>query len=497
MLNPNLIKPQPLPKSGANGNSVLFLLIGLILFSCTILLIINYFTIKTLSVSRALIYGEASYSKSEKDGLRHLHDYLETHNEKYYRLFDQEMILVNNDGEALNGMLKTGNREIFINHLLSARYDESDAADVYWLIKYFRKIDFIKNILTLWQSASQNLADVQQMAIKAHQEIHAGIYSVEKMNRDEEILDKSDDRLTRLEYTFSSILNQHSRMIRSCFQMGNFGLILLIISIICYFSVITIKRAYNDSFILKHQNLHLIATNEELDRFVYSASHDLRAPITSLKGLVSIILEETDITVIREIAQLMNQSLDLQDNFIKEIINYSRNKRSELNIEKVNITELITSTISQHRYMELGSQIEITAETSLGDIFTDPLRLMIILNNLVSNAIKFSDDKKLKQKIVIRASILNTSLLVEVEDNGVGIHPDFQEKIFDMFFVTLHNKRGSGLGLYIIRETILKMGGEITVDSELGKGSCFKVCIPHIIYESNLPKADSIKIVQV
>jgi len=114
----------------------------------------------------------------------------------------------------------------------------------------------------------------------------------------------------------------------------------------------------------------------------------------------------------------------------------------------------------------------------MGDICSDPLRLTIILNNLLSNAVKFRDESRYDHTIKIRCAIEKNLLKLEVEDNGIGIQEKYKQKIFDMFFVTLHSKRGSGLGLYITRETLTKLGGTIAVSSSPGLGSCFSVSVP-------------------
>ena len=225
------------------------------------------------------------------------------------------------------------------------------------------------------------------------------------------------------------------------------------------------------------KNQSLTDTNFELDRFVYSASHDLRAPLTSLQGLLKIIKDENDLNVIRKYHELMERSLQQQDDFIREIINYSRNKRTDLNLEIFSISNLIDTAIKQQQVLLYDEKITFKVDSYMGDICSDPLRLTIILNNLLSNAVKFRDESKYDHTIKIRCAIEKNLLKLIVEDNGIGIQEKYKQKIFDMFFVTLHSKRGSGLGLYITRETLTKLGGTITVSSS-PLGSCFSVSIP-------------------
>jgi signal transduction histidine kinase len=224
-------------------------------------------------------------------------------------------------------------------------------------------------------------------------------------------------------------------------------------------------------------NDNLTIANRELDKFVYSASHDLRSPITSLKGLIEITREENDLEQIKEYLQLMHQSLTKQDQFISDIIDYSRNKRKQLSIEIISLSKLIDDCISQHQHIKNADTIAIRKNITLDEISTDCLRLKIILNNLISNAIKYSDPEKKKQFITIKTYEDNGFCKIDIEDNGIGIKDEFSNKIFEMFFVT-NNNMGSGLGLYIAKEAAENLKGNITVTSETNVGSTFTVSLP-------------------
>ncbi|MFV8325784.1 sensor histidine kinase [Flavobacterium sp. ZS1P14] len=226
------------------------------------------------------------------------------------------------------------------------------------------------------------------------------------------------------------------------------------------------------------KNRNLIIANQELDKFVYSASHDLRSPISSLKGLIEIVKLEDDLNQIRYYLDLMYQGLDKQDEFIKEIIDYSRNKRKKVTIAPVSLNKIIDEVIAQHLYIKAMDQIAIKKELSVDELCSDELRLKIILNNLVSNAIKYSDEKKEKRYISIKTYVVGEFYKIEIEDNGIGINKEYLVKIFEMFFVTNNKKKGSGLGLYLVKEAVENLNGYITVDSEINIGSTFIVTIP-------------------
>lgn len=228
---------------------------------------------------------------------------------------------------------------------------------------------------------------------------------------------------------------------------------------------------------LTQQNRELEVTNKELDRFVYSVSHDLSAPLKSILGLVNISRLSNDHRETSEYISKIEASVVKLESFIKEILDYSRDKRQELLIEQIQLKELCTEILESLRFLDGYSKIQMDM-TELKDvqISNDKTRLKIIINNLLANAILFQ--KKFpnhKPYIKISSRLVDHTVLLEIEDNGEGIKPDYQNKIFDMFFRGTANSRGSGLGLYIAREAALKIDGKIFVRSEFGKGSTFTI----------------------
>ena len=111
------------------------------------------------------------------------------------------------------------------------------------------------------------------------------------------------------------------------------------------------------------------------------------------------------------------------------------------------------------------------------EILVDANRLKVILANLISNAIRYADLTKTNPHILIEAKEDDTNTKIEVKDNGQGIAAEHHSKIYDMFYRASHNSKGSGLGLYIVKETLMRLGGSIELTSEVGEGSTFTVCL--------------------
>jgi signal transduction histidine kinase len=111
-------------------------------------------------------------------------------------------------------------------------------------------------------------------------------------------------------------------------------------------------------------------------------------------------------------------------------------------------------------------------------IIGDSFRLQVVLNNLLSNAFKYRDSSKEKSFVILRAEVIGANLVIMVEDNGLGIPETHITKIFDMYVRAHETSHGSGLGLYIVKETVEKLGGRIEVASEVSSGTSFTITIP-------------------
>jgi len=236
---------------------------------------------------------------------------------------------------------------------------------------------------------------------------------------------------------------------------------------------------------LLDRNEELIKTNAELDRFVYSASHDLRAPIASLLGLIEVARLEKDRNNIVELLEMQQKSLLRLDRFIRDIVDHSRNTRMDVNSDPINFENLVHSVFEQLQFMDNVNKIEkrITIKQQ-GDFFTSATRLDILFNNLISNAIKYADLRKSDPFLEVLIAAGPKEAEIRIRDNGEGIPSDSVSKIFDMFFRASRRGTGSGLGLYIVREAIQKIKGTIDVKSELGKGTEFVVVIPNLSVRS-------------
>ncbi|HTJ52202.1 MAG TPA: ATP-binding protein [Cyclobacteriaceae bacterium] len=231
---------------------------------------------------------------------------------------------------------------------------------------------------------------------------------------------------------------------------------------------------------LQRTNEELSLRNNELDRFVYSASHDLSAPLKSLLGLISVARLENPGDVHVQYLLMMENSVRKLDGFIQEVVSYSRNVRMNVRFEQFNFKELVEGLLQDYQYAENFKSIEFKVEDNSGQLMiSDLTRLKIILNNLISNAIKFKRTVPNGISFVkISLQIADNNYILTVEDNGRGIEQEHVNHIFDMFYRASDKGQGSGLGLYILKEAVTKLMGNVIVKSQLDKGSTFVITLP-------------------
>ncbi|MEM7548285.1 MAG: PAS domain S-box protein [Bacteroidota bacterium] len=233
---------------------------------------------------------------------------------------------------------------------------------------------------------------------------------------------------------------------------------------------------------LKESNNSLKKVNNELDHFVYRASHDLRAPLASILGLTNLVRFEKSVKGMLKYNDFVEAQVKKLDGFIKEIIDYSKVSRTEVQVENIDFEKLLNEIFESLKYLEQCKQIK--REFSLkkdADFYSDNRTLNIIFKNLISNSIKYSDSKKPNSFINFSVEINEESASIILEDNGIGIEEEQVPKIFNMFHRATESSDGSGLGLFIVKQSLEKLGGDILVESEHKKQTKFVVTIPNSI----------------
>ncbi|MFZ5864366.1 MAG: PAS domain-containing sensor histidine kinase [Thermodesulfobacteriota bacterium] len=229
----------------------------------------------------------------------------------------------------------------------------------------------------------------------------------------------------------------------------------------------------------------LAERTEELESLVQTVAHDLKSPVVSIAGLVRLLkksLSEIPPELKRDeiLEQLITTSSNME-NFLKELLDGLRPDPVEPLREPVCLKETAEQVVNLYRSRteERGLELKIQCESAIPPVLADKHRIAQVLDNLVGNAVKHMGDRP-HPTIAIELCDNPDAVLVRVSDNGIGIPPRYQKRVFDRFFRIKKSNydTGSGLGLSIVKRIIEGHGGKIWVESEEGKGATFCFTVP-------------------
>jgi signal transduction histidine kinase len=234
---------------------------------------------------------------------------------------------------------------------------------------------------------------------------------------------------------------------------------------------------------LRKQNEELIKFNRELDSFVYNISHNLRSPLASVIGLVNIARLDPHKSeqAVDNYFDLIGKSTAKLDDTLREILDYSQNLRTDLEILEVNLQQLCEESFKQLENVKDSPKIEKQfTQNSEAVFYSDPDRLAKVLSYILSNCVTYRDDRKKDSFIRINALITSSEAQISILDNGVGIHPDHLPHVFNMFVRTNESSDGAGLGLFVVKEVIEKLNGSIEITSSYGEWTKVDITLPNM-----------------
>ncbi|MEY3405838.1 MAG: sensor histidine kinase [Bacteroidota bacterium] len=227
------------------------------------------------------------------------------------------------------------------------------------------------------------------------------------------------------------------------------------------------------------KNKELIKANGELDNFVYRVSHDLRSPLLSVKGLLSLVFGNPDLDKKSEnYLRRAEVSINRLDDTIREILEYSRNSRLSQKLELFDLSRMVQLIFDDLRYLA-GPDFDFRLKMETpNEVYSDGYRVNTVMRNLISNAVKYRRKNISNPFVDITVRQSGKNLLIITTDNGEGIPANYLPRVFDMFFRGSHSEVGTGLGLYICKEVIEKMNGTISIQSVHGEGTTITVELP-------------------
>lgn len=229
---------------------------------------------------------------------------------------------------------------------------------------------------------------------------------------------------------------------------------------------------------VNRKNEELRKINAELDNFVYSISHDLRSPLLSIKGIVSLIMHSSEIDAKnRAYLEMVDGSATRLDGTIQEILEYSRNSRLDIAHEAFDVAEMVKQAYNDLRYSAQGQMDMILDIETSPIIHCDRSRVSVLLKNVIGNSVKYRR-KDIASFVKFSLRRESGKIIMQVSDNGEGIDTKHLDQIFTMFFRGTTTSIGTGLGLYICKEIVNKLQGELTVASTLGVGTTMTITLP-------------------
>jgi len=235
--------------------------------------------------------------------------------------------------------------------------------------------------------------------------------------------------------------------------------------------------AYKAKIDLRNKMTELEKTNDELNRFIYSISHELRAPLVSVIGIINLVKMEDLYHSSGEYWSLIETCSNKLDYYIQKTLQYYKNTKDVPDHSEIDFKVLVGELIDLHTYSDKDTGFNVNINQNIKFV-GDAFRIEVILSNLISNAIKYQKTNELNKTVNIEIDVTDHQANININDNGMGILKEHLEKIFMQFFKSkMHH--GSGLGLFIVKEALNKINGTINVSSNIEDGTTFKITIPN------------------
>ncbi|RYE26877.1 MAG: HAMP domain-containing histidine kinase [Sphingobacteriaceae bacterium] len=454
-----------------------FVLLPLVIFSLAALILLNYYTIKIISSARAYINGESQYSKGQKDASARLMNYVYLSAPEDYESFLKGLNIPLGDSQARVNLISGNNEHLVRGGFLQGKNHPDDIDGMMWLYHRFHNLPDFKKALQTWKEGDNLIAQLQATGEIVHKVTLEGNLSDLKKRAWINNINSLSLQLTNKEEEFSNrfgiICRKADRYIFIC----NCFLTLLIFGSSLSYADMMIRKLADSNKEVSDTNEALIQTNSRLDKMVFNVTHDLRAPLATLSGLIDLLRVAKNEQSKVEYLTMMKGCIAQQDEFIIAVLNSKEGKSSA--DHNCDLVQLVNDIHAQHYLDKSGQPVNFHINLSVQTLNCDPLKLRTVFNNLVSNAIKYFDyEHKTEHVIEIGSRKESQCCIIVITDNGIGIEKRKQKKIFDKYYVSKRSLSSTGLGLYLVKETTKELKGTIEVESEPGSGSTFIVTLP-------------------
>lgn len=512
----------------------LYFAVGIMAVLIAFELITLWFAVTTLSSVRAFVGGEGLWSKGQKDAVYHLRKYGRMREEKEYLLFQEFMKVPMGDHKTLVQLTKPQpDLDSARQGFLEGRNHPHDINGMINLFRRFYFVSYINRAIVIWSQADAAITPLTSIGEQLHTEINSPTTSPKKIEELLEQIDELNDKLTILEDDFSFTLGEGSRWLENivlklllavALTVELSGLLLTIsvsrgiqkgLDEILRASKLIGKgdftakaKAYSEDEIgvlansfnqmaeelgrrteenklvnesLKNYTRKLEQSNNNLEQFAYVASHDLQEPLRTITNFTKLLKEKQKDNPDAASKKYMNYVVNAAERMkrlIKDMLLFSR-------VGKQHIVELINFKDLLHE-VQMDMELLISENTAVVKIENLPVlpasktEMKLLFQNLITNAIKYRKADVTPHVEIGAHKQANGDWLFCVKDNGIGIDPEFKDKIF-IIFQRLHNENeysGTGIGLATCKKIVELNGGNIWVESKPDEGSIFYFTFP-------------------
>lgn len=225
----------------------------------------------------------------------------------------------------------------------------------------------------------------------------------------------------------------------------------------------------------------LVETIDDLETFIYKASHDVRSPITTALGLINVAqFELKENAKVLHYLNMIKQQTELMDKVVSSLVETTRIRQGDVKHEPIQFEEVFNKIIYNYPSLEGMSKVKIDKYVDVEDVFcSDKILLSTIFNNLIQNAIHYRDKSKKNPFVKMKVVSEGRGVRATVEDNGMGMSEEALKNMFKMFYKGTSISEGSGLGLYTVKRCVKKLGGHISVESKVKVGTVFSMYLPN------------------
>ena len=225
-----------------------------------------------------------------------------------------------------------------------------------------------------------------------------------------------------------------------------------------------------------------INADQVIEQFIHGCSHDLRAPLTSIKGLVKVAEYYPQNEEVHNCLTMINNCADTMDKLIRGLEEFMVINHYSVTPEVID-SEKIVDTILDDAHDEISAKaINVTTHIDSSEaLITDPLIFSLVIKHLFKNAIAFQDAKKTNRFIDIQIKPVDNFIHIKIADNGIGISPAYNQKIFRPFFKASTQSKGVGMGLFLLNNLLNKINGSVSFTAKEQEGATFTVRLPRLI----------------